>query len=238
MEERKEKKPLMNKKTASLTALGGILLAFGITWAYYTSNLQVINPMHMTHSETSIVEEFNPNSSFLPGETVVKKVAFQNTGKMDVYFRVKVDPEEAWYDMQGNKLELPLTYTDESGTTRDLVCKNWTPYWLPLPTSEQPNPDCEWSEVIDGYRYYNRILKAGQITNDILESITLSPEISNDRHARDYSNKVYKLTFEAEAIPVEGDGMQYGINTEWLMQCTEDENGKLKWSKMTSESTE
>ena len=89
--ERKEKK--LSAKPLILAAAAA-LLSFGITWAYYSDIIVLANPFATSHSGAAMVEEFNPDSSFLPGETVIKKVAFQNTGEMDIFLRVEVPPEE------------------------------------------------------------------------------------------------------------------------------------------------
>lgn len=227
MADMKNKKTFSKKKVAGLLSLVVLLAAVGGTLAYYSNHLSLENPLKTPHSGAAIIEEFNPNSSFLPGETAAKKVAFQNTGEMDVYLRVKATPSEAWYDADGNKTTLPTTENDE-----DIVTKAWTDYW------KLGTDDCEWSKVIGDYRYYNAILPAGAITNDILASITLRPVVSNDRHEADYSNKVYKLTFDAEAIPVEADGKQHGINTLWQMKYTDENNdGVPEWNEITGKAS-
>ncbi len=239
MGDRKQKKIFSKKKAAGLLSLSVIMVAIGGTLAYYINSLSLENPLRTSYSGAAIVEEFDPNSSFLPGETAVKRVAFQNTGEMDVYLRVKVPPTEAWCDANGNPTKLdtayvvldsdgnPLKDKDGNEVKADMVTKNWTDYW------KTDADQCQWTEVkADGYRYYKAILPAGEITNDILESITLAPVVSNDRHEADYSSKVYKLTFDAEAIPVEADGKQYGINTLWGMMAEEDSHGTLIWSEV------
>ncbi len=95
MEEKKEK-ILNNKKAVGLLAAGIMALAFGATWAFYESTQSLANPLLTAHSGAAVVEEYNPDSSFLPGETVIKKVAFENTGEMDIFLRVEVEPEESW----------------------------------------------------------------------------------------------------------------------------------------------
>ena len=161
--ERKEKK--LSAKPLILAAAAA-LMSFGITWAYYSDTIVLANPFATSHSGAAMVEEFNPDSSFLPGETVIKKVAFQNTGEMDIFLRVEVPPKEAWY-AKGEKEPL-----DEAYKT-DAVIKNWTDVW---PKGGDATDTDYWSKVFmdaDGtkYRYYRHILPAGETTEDILDSI-------------------------------------------------------------------
>lgn len=221
--ERKEKK--LSAKPLILAAAAA-LLSFGITWAYYSDIIVLANPFATSHSGAAMVEEFNPDSSFLPGETVIKKVAFQNTGEMDIFLRVEVPPEEAWY-AKGENEPLGGDYTT------DAVIKNWTDgIW---PKGGDTASTADWSQVFtdaDGtkYRYYRRILQAGETTEDILDSITLRPDVSNDRHDIDYSDKIYKLTFNAEAVPVEELNGELSVQSQWNMDVTEGEGGILTWS--------
>ena len=224
--ERKGKK--LSAKPLILAAAAA-LMSFGITWAYYSDIIVLANPFATSHSGAAMVEEFNPDSSFLPGETVIKKVAFQNTGEMDIFLRVEVPPEEAWY-AKGENEPLGGDYTT------DAVIKNWTDGIWPEGGDAAFTDD--WSQVFtdaDGtkYRYYRHILPAGETTEDILDSITLSTEVSNDRHAIDYSDKIYKLTFNAEAVPAEELNGELSVQSQWNMDVTEDEDGILTWSERT-----
>ena len=221
--ERKEKK--LSAKPLILAAAAA-LLSFGITWAYYSDIIVLANPFATSHSGAAMVEEFNPDSSFLPGETVIKKVAFQNTGEMDIFLRVEVPPEEAWY-AKGESEPLDEPYTTET------VRKNWTVVW---PKGGDAADTDYWSQVFtdaDGtkYRYYRRILQAGETTEDILDSIKLSTKVSNDRHDIDYSDKIYKLTFNAEAVPVEELNGELSVQSQWNMDVTKGNDGILTWEK-------
>lgn len=222
--ERKEKK--LSAKPLILAAAAA-LLSFGITWAYYSDIIVLANPFATSHSGAAMVEEFNPDSSFLPGETVIKKVAFQNTGEMDIFLRVEVPPKEAWY-AKGEKEPLGGAYRT------DVVIKKWKDgIW---PKGGDTDSTADWSQVFtdaDGtkYRYYRRILQAGETTEDILDSITLSTEVSNDRHDIDYSDKIYKLTFNAEAVPVEELNGELSVQSQWNMDVTKGNDGILTWEK-------
>ena len=234
MKKMKEKRNRKQVKIAVFAAVATIFLSFGITWAYYSDTIVLANPFATSHSGAAMVEDFNPDSSFLPGETVIKKVAFQNTGEMDIFLRVEVPPEEAWY-AKGGKEPLDAPYTTGA------VTKNWTIGVWPGDDDEDETDD--WSQVFEDengrkYRYYKHILPAGETTEDILDSISLSTEVSNDRHDIDYSDKIYKLTFNAEAVPVEEQNGELSVQSQWRMTVTEDTDGGLIWSEWSEGSGE
>lgn len=217
---------LKGRHGIALAALGAAVLSFGAAWAYYSSGSALANLLSTGRSGAAMVEEFDPNSSFLPGETAVKKVAFRNTGSMDLFLRVEVPPEEAWYDgkdagKQMNELETKW------------VIKNWTEQW----DEENASGSCQWSEVFTDkatgkqYRYYEQILPANGQTDYILDSITLDPAVSNDRHDLDYSDRIYKLAFHAEAVLAEGGEEHPGVEEAWNMSVTADEVGNLIWTQ-------
>lgn len=221
------KKFLKDKNTVALAVLGAAFLGFGATWAFYSSNHTALaNPLSTTHSGAAMVEEFNPNSSFLPGETVAKKVAFQNTGDMALFLRVEIPPEEGWYDSKNAEMLVNELETK-------WVIKNWTEAW----SDDGASGKGQWSEVFTDaetgktYRYYERILPVKAQTDCILDSITLDPAVSNDRHYLDYSDKIYKLTFNAEAVPVEGDDNHPGVQAEWRMSVVKAADGTLTWTQ-------
>ncbi len=285
MEEKKAKKSLKKKLIAACGLTAVAAAAFGISWAYYTSSQALANPLTTGDSNVAVVEEFDPTSSFLPGEVVTKKVAFENTGKTDVFLRVEVPAEEAWYSITREKDGKAAGQVKSDKLDPYKVIKNWTEYWpetsldLTAVLREEFGDDVDlyhldekqiarvkeikdeiinlsdsketddWTKVYkvpqkDGtvkkYRYYKKILEAPQAgqnknvrTNNILDSIKLSEAVSNDRHVTDYSDKVYKLTFNAEAIPVEDSGdAQYGISALWNMKAAIGTDGTVIWEEV------
>lgn len=179
----------MKGKVLKLTAvLAGIVMlaGIGVSRANYFSAVKISNPLATKKSAVELVENFNPNSSFLPGETVDKKPFFRNTGEIDLILRVKV--QETWKNSQGEPFEANPPDTSK-------VIKHWTNSWT-----------TDWFEVGD-YYYYKHILKKngeeGSATEDILESLSLSSDVSNDHHEYDYSNLIYELKFVSDAVPAD-----------------------------------
>lgn len=245
---RKSNRFFTKTKAACLLALAVCLGSFGGTWAYYGNSIEIVNPLSASHSGVIMAEEFNPNDSFLPGETVTKKIWFENTGKMDLFLRVEVPPVEEW--------------ADEPSLDTGYVIKRWTSAWTTkkeekkIDDLEEPKQNFEewgstdlWSKVFSqtdnsgvthNYRYYRKILPAGESTEAILESIKLSPEVSNDRHGDDYSGKEYRLEFSAQAIPAEknsgveeGESQGLGVQALWGINVSRNEGtGVLTWSEI------
>ncbi len=273
MKEISEKKSYKKIAAACLLSAAAALAGFGGTWAYYNDTLSLANPLKTSNTSVAMVEDFTPDNNVLPGETVPKVVAFENTGDMDVFLRVKVPPEEAWKDSSGS-----IMTNDKLLAKR--VIKGWTKAWtektmvinrgsgesekVPAQVTAEPgtapfseqitnwtdvdSSEVEWSPVIvqNGgyYRYYKKVLKAkpenveegdstygGSRTKPILNYIKLEP-VSNDRHSANYSDKIYLLQFDAQAVPVEGDGpdsTQSGVLAEWGMKVTVEDDA-LVWS--------
>lgn len=279
-----KKRPFKKIAAVAVISAGMVLASFGGTWAYYQSELSLVNPLSTPDSSVVMVEDFNPTQSFLPGETAVKKVWFENTGDMDLFLRVEVLPEEGWYKYGSDK-----QLVTAEGLEPSKVIKNWSDAWtekkdtrtdfVKTPPDKQDvklqvqkDEDAKnwgetalWTEAYQDtdkkyYRYYRRILfKKGSraepsatggtapedesldSTAPILESITLSNAVTNDRHDTNYSDKVYVLTFNAQAVPVEGEDVlenntmassQVGVETMWHMRVERDGNGQLIWTPL------
>ena len=65
-----KRKPI---KLAVILAAFVLLTGIGGSWASYSNTVQIRNPLATEKSGVELVENFNPNSTFLPGETVEKK---------------------------------------------------------------------------------------------------------------------------------------------------------------------
>lgn len=229
-DERESKKKRRTRNAARGVGLVLFCLAMasiGGSFAYFSKAGTLTNMMGTKSSAVSLNENFNSASTFLPGETVTKQVYLRNAGEEALVLRVK-DPEgtEYWADMQGRKL---------SGLGTEKVIKNWTEYWWN--DSDSEHDECEWTKITtktgdkeESYYYYKKILPVGGKTNPILDSVKLSPEVSNDRHDTDYSDKQYVIDFQAEAIPYyEESGNQGEIEDAWGVSCTVDSSGDVTW---------
>lgn len=165
------------------------LTTIGTSMASYTNRINITNPFNTSGPSSAVMlENFNPDSTFLPGETVEKQPYFKNTGEADLLLRVEVTA--VWKNNDGSVFVPGDPFSDS-----DKVTKSWTDSWKN-----------EWVQI-GNYYYYNEILKkpgeAGDTTPIILEKLQLSAEVSNDKHDADYSSRVYELSFDAEAVPAD-----------------------------------
>lgn len=208
-------------KKLGIALIGGICaVSVSATWAVYTDTNTIKNQLSTNHTAVMLKEDFVQFSSFLPGEKVTKKPYFENTGARDMLIRVPIELAETWRPEDGSKERL------DTGK----VTKNWSQYWVNGTSSE-------WFQGKE-YYYYKKILtKKGtesSKTNPIMDSLTLSPEVSNDSHDLDYSNAEYEITIEAEAVPADktsaalwAEDLQSvnlaGVGCEWsgLLSTTE-----------------
>lgn len=203
MNDRKEKKVLF---FVFLFLAGCFALGLtGGTMAYYHQEKRLGNPFTTGSSQVALNEEFDPASSFLPGEKVVKEAYFKNTGKTDLYLRIK--------DPVSTAVWIPAKDKDERELDIKAVEITWSQSWKE-----------DWQQLGD-YYYYEKVLPAGEHTELIIESLSLSPEVSNDRHGPDYSEKTFSLNLNAEAVSSSSDG------TEWGVQPIKNGDGTIKWNK-------
>lgn len=177
-------------KRLGIALIGGICaVSISSTWAVYTDTNTIKNQLSTKHTAVVLKEDFAQFSSFLPGETVTKKPYFENTGERDMLIRVPKDLAETWQPEEGSEEQLD----------KEKVIKNWSQYWVNGNTPE-------WFQG-EEYYYYKKILTKtgteGSTTNPIMDSLTLSKDVSNDGHEADYSNAEYEITIEAEAVPAD-----------------------------------
>lgn len=79
------------KKRAALGLAGlAAVAAIGGTWAYWNQNLSVENEFKAGKFDSDIVEEFKPETDWLPGETVEKVVSVKNSGNVDMAVMAKI----------------------------------------------------------------------------------------------------------------------------------------------------
>lgn len=179
-------------KRLGIALIGGICaVSISSTWAVYTDTNTIKNQLSTKHTAVMLKEDFVQFSSFLPGETVTKKPYFENTGERDMLIRVPIELAETWRPEEGSEEQQQLD--------KEKVIKNWSQFWVNGNTPE-------WFQGKE-YYYYKKILtKQGtenSKTNPIMDSLTLSTEVSNDGHDLDYSNAEYEITIEAEAVPAD-----------------------------------
>lgn len=239
------KRTLVSALRIAAVAAIGALAGFGGVLAYYGDTASLVNSLSTAASGVAMVEEFNPSAYFIPGEEVTKVVQFKNTGNADLFLRIEVPAEERWLDADG-------TAADELEPSK--VIKGWTDAWTDTEQeingvqeklqigvdTEGLTPDL-WGETDlwsiaykddSGryWRYYKKVLQPGELTDPIMTYIKLDPMASTDRHSPDYSDKIYKLTFNAQAVQTEWregatNGENLAASSEWKMHITSTTTG-------------
>jgi hypothetical protein len=168
----------LKARTILVASLVLTITVLGATYAYTTHENELTNLLkaHTVAGEVieggSVGEE--KEFTLTPGGNVEKKVQFKNTGTAAVFLRVAY--AEMWTDKDGK-----LLLHDPSYAT-----PNWTGDWT-----------SDWSDGGDGWYYYNKILKAGDTTAEVLSSVSF---LNASGLPTDYAEGDYQLTFAMEMV--------------------------------------
>lgn len=167
---------MSNKKIIGLCIAGVLAVgSIGGSLAWFTSSDSITNPFSTASTDNpsnpnsgiKINEKFNKEEAdnTLPGDNVTKQVNVSNTATYDQLIRVKI--KKVWKDAKGK--EKP-----------DLDTKNIKlNFGENLADSKDPK-EGKWIEGSDGYYYYNGIVKPNEKTANLLESVTLSEDTTNE----------------------------------------------------------
>lgn len=180
----------INVKAKGILAALGLLLAAaaGVTAAYYVSQKRFENEFKVDKPGVAVVEKFNPSDHWVPGEEKSKEVWFTNTGEQDMLLRFSVEAEWA-------------SETEHPNRDASDVVKL---YWNKGNGDRGEGTPADFTEFDqDGirYYYYQKVLKAGESTDHVLESVKFETNLSNDGHENsDFSNTQINLTIKGETV--------------------------------------
>lgn len=193
----------MSKKKIIGLCIAGVLVvgSIGGSLAWFTSSDSVTNPFSTASTDNpsdpnsgiEIHEDFNKEDAdnTLPGDKVKKQVNVINKATYDQLIRVKI--EKVWKDAKGEP-------------KNDLDTKNIKlNFGKNLADSNKPE-EGKWIEGSDGYYYYNGIVNPKGQTANLLESVTLS---------KDTTNEFKGLKFD---VVVDSEGVQAAngaVNDSW-----------------------
>ena len=180
---------MKNKK--SLIAIAGILLivVIGVTFAYFNSNATFQNRFNLGNYNVVTQEVFTSPDNWSPGDTIPKTLIATNNGSIDA--AVRVSYIESWTDENGD--EVDISDIPNNAVTIDFITPS------------------QWTED-DGYYYYNYILKPGESTSSLIESVTLNPSLNDSScveengvqtctsNIQGLSGYHYTLTFTIETV--------------------------------------
>ncbi|HAT4166226.1 TPA: hypothetical protein I9Z80_002532 [Clostridium perfringens] len=193
----------MSKKKIIGLCIAGVLAvgSIGGSLAWFTSSDSVTNPFSTASTDNpsdpnsgiKIHEDFNKEDAdnTLPGDTVTKQVNVINKATYDQLIRVKI--KKVWKDAKGE--EKP-----------DLDTKNINLNFENNLTDSNKPEEGKWIEGSDGYYYYNGIVNLDGQTANLLESVTLS---------KDTTNEFKGLKFD---VVVDSEGVQAAngaVNDSW-----------------------
>ena len=193
----------MSKKKIIGLCIAGVLAvgSIGGSLAWFTSSDSVTNPFSTASTDNpsdpnsgiKIHEDFKPEDAdnTLPGDTVTKQVNVINKATYDQLIRVKI--KKVWKDAKGE--EKP-----------DLDTKNINLNFENNLTDSNKPEEGKWIEGSDGYYYYNGIVNPDGQTANLLESVTLS---------KDTTNEFKELKFDVVA---DSEGVQAAngaVNDSW-----------------------
>ncbi|HII4470434.1 TPA: SipW-dependent biofilm matrix protein BsaA [Clostridium perfringens] len=193
----------MSKKKIIGLCIAGVLAvgSIGGSLAWFTSSDSVTNPFSTASTDNpsdpnsgiKIHEDFNKEDAdnTLPGDTVTKQINVINKATYDQLIRVKI--KKVWKDAKGE--EKP-----------DLDTKNINLNFENNLTDSNKPEEGKWIEGSDGYYYYNGIVNPDGQTANLLESVTLS---------KDTTNEFKGLKFD---VVVDSEGVQAAngaVNDSW-----------------------
>ncbi|GGC93668.1 hypothetical protein [Enterococcus wangshanyuanii] len=152
------------------------LVMGGITvYAAMTMQEEKVNRFQIGNLETKIDEVFTEPTTILPNQAVDKKVDIINTGTLDQFVRVLLQPEIS---------------LEKAGVTRLLSSKIGDEVLLDVNTAQ-------WRLGEDGYYYYLDILKPGvsNAAKDLFTQVTLKTGLGPEYHEAKFN-----LLVKVEAI--------------------------------------
>lgn len=171
----------MKRKLLILSALA-ICIAMLVTGtlAYFTAEGKAHNVITTGGVEIAVQEwadeektkPFEDLTGIMPGMTVTKIAEIKNTGASDAWVRVKVE----------KNIKLKGEGTPDTGLVE-----------LALNTAD-------WTEK-DGYYYYTKALKPGEVTAPVFTSVTFNATMGNE-----YQNATATVDVFAQAVQTANNG--------------------------------
>ena len=175
MSKKTQKKSLIHLRLLIVFIVSVSIIAgtIGAVYAYSSHHANLVNNLKSHLVDVAIEEEFD-DLSVIRGEEMTKVVRFSNEGSSAVFLRVAYS--EHWW----NRLGVAEWLQD---TVPGYATLNWTSDWRN-----------DW-EYHKGWYYYKKVLPSGDVTEDVLASVTFSSSVPPQ-----YTN--YELSFIVEALQV------------------------------------
>lgn len=178
------------------------LITVGISYAAFHAEKKTTNVITIGNVSVNLIDIYTRADNVYPGESIAKEVFAENNGSNDEYVRIHL--KKTWTDNEDN--EIPELDTE-------LIDINF------------PNKN-DWVDGKDGYYYYQKILKPGERTSDLLDSFKLSKKYDSIKDITPEGN----IIVSAEAI--QSDNFQPTIDNGKIInwgdiQINDQNNDKL-----------
>ncbi len=185
--------------TLCLVAIAGFVTG---TFAYFKQDGSAENFLYAKKLKVELADIFDGTQPILPGDTLNKDVYMKNTGEVNSVVRIRLTPS---WETPADLLSQARNPSAVTVTLGEAASENWT--------------------YIDGWYYYNKILKPGDTTTYLVDNLKLSA-VSNDDHSVNYSNASYTLAVESQSLQAESLAAQ----ETWGLVYQPGTNDMIVWS--------
>lgn len=181
----------MKRRVLILSALAMLVAVFAAgTLAYFTADGKAHNVITTGGVDIAVEEwadedrtqPFENVSGTMPGTTVTKIAEIRNTGASDAWVRVKVNKD--------------VRFKGERVADTDMVALNY-------------NTDA-WTQGTDGYWYYGKALKAGEVTEPIFTNVEFDAAMGNA-----YQGATITVDVAAQAVQTANNGSTVAEAKGW-----------------------
>lgn len=164
-----------------------LLIAIGISFAYFTSKDSVVNVFNTGDINIEVNENIDDSKD-------IKQVWVENKGPSDCLVRVSITPR--WVDEEGNPI-------------------NGDVNMIELGFAEQTDNAPKWIKGSDGFYYYTSRLSSGEITSNLLETVKLKDNIPEEYKDMTLKIDVKSEAVQANKIQISDGEYEYPFKSTW-----------------------
>ena len=168
---------MKKNKIIVVVLLCALLLVGGGTLAYFNSRHTNVTTLTTKVYSTQATQEYTSPENFLPGTLVNMNTKVENTGKVTVAVRAKI--EESWTSHNNASLAL---YQTKSNKYYRTILFNTNSSQECLTTScatDITSINSDWT-YSNGYYYYKSFLNSNEETTSLIDSLLFNSYIEND----------------------------------------------------------
>jgi len=157
-------------------SITGVLALVINTLAYFRAESTAENFLYSKVLKVDLIDIFDSNKLVLPGDALNKDVSMKNTGELNAVVRIKLTSN---WNPTVDTLENTLSTEVVQVIMGNTVAQDWT--------------------LIEGWYYYNKVLKPGEETSLLVDEIKLLA-VSNDIHSTNYSDATFSLDVLSQSL--------------------------------------